>query len=488
VRSNQEQIDPLLTNERRLFRAPGGAWNAAAAKAIGGDPYLSGLVGPIRWDVDRKDWEASRTCSSDRAAEECEPSDVPGFSQVKPPVVAARYLQSIEEAKRGIVLLHDRVGHVGSSYAIELARALIPQLKARGFVFAAPVLSFSPLVRRAAHESVEAGSSEEAVVGFADVDGDRRADLCVRDGAGVLCAASAELAGSATDRAPRTIFRGKSRWDLGFGGVDWAPPERARSIQLADVDGDGRADLCGMKKDAIACALATTPLAFGNARGWTAGAPPTAKLVLGDVDGDGKADACGRARTHTLTPTLGDIVCARSTGTTFAPARTWLAEEKDADGGSGATDAESLALADVDGDGKADACSRGPRGIECAISRRTSFAHAERWSQGDEFGDADAIPWAKSPAYGGTIRFGDLNGDGRADVCGRGPAGVVCALSTGKGFTTSTLWLHDGMTDTNGWLDAPARASSFRLADINGDGRADLCADSPAGVVCGLAP
>jgi peptidoglycan/xylan/chitin deacetylase (PgdA/CDA1 family) len=481
VRANQQQIDPLLTNELRLFRPPGGAWNAGAASAIGGDPYLGDLVGPIRWDVDRKDWEGSRTCTSDRPAEECESSGLPGTAQVKPLVMAQRYLESIEEAQRGIVLLHDRVGHVGSSYAIEVARALVPQLKARGYVFAAPVLGFSPLARRAAHEGADAAASEEALVGIADVDGDRRADLCVRDGAGVLCSISTELAGSATDRRPRTVFHGKSRWDLGFGGIDWAPPERARSIQLADVDGDRLADLCGVRQDGLVCALATTPLAFARPRTWRAGPAFSATVLFGDVDGDGKADACGRSSAG--------IVCARSAGNAFGPPRSWLAAMTDAEGWSAPTYGESIALADVDGDGRADVCGRGPRGIECALSRRTSFARAERWSSGADFSDTDVVPWSKSAAYGGTIRFGDLNGDGRADVCGRGPEGVVCALSTGKGFTRTTSWLRVAMTDADGWLDAPpARAASLRLADVNGDGRADLCAASPGGVACGLAP
>ncbi len=73
VRANQEQLDPFLTNELQIFRVPGGAWNAATASAIGADPYLTDLVGPFRWDIDRKDWEASLGCGSDsRPPRECE--------------------------------------------------------------------------------------------------------------------------------------------------------------------------------------------------------------------------------------------------------------------------------------------------------------------------------------------------------------------------------------------------------------------------------
>ncbi len=288
---------------------------------------------------------------------------------------------------------------------------------------------------------------------------------------------------------PRAVFQATSRWDLSFGGTRGGAAERAQTIQLADVDGDRRADLCGLGKDGVVCALATTPRAFATPRAWSAGQDSAARLLFGDVDGDGKADVCVRASN-------GHAACETrpSTGATFAAPRVlWLAgmtarprTRAQADGIPRRA-ARRIALADVDGDRRADACGRGPDGIHCALSRRTSFAPAERWSSGTDFADGDAIGWGKSDAYGATIRFGDLNGDGRADVCGRGPDGVVCALSSGRGFTKATLWLRAGMTDGDGWLDDPARRS-LELADINGDGRADLCADSRAGLLCGLAP
>ena len=73
LKGNQESIDPFLTNELRIFRAPGGAWGARASRATDADPYLVDLVGPVRWDIDRKDWESSLDCRSSRPAAECEP-------------------------------------------------------------------------------------------------------------------------------------------------------------------------------------------------------------------------------------------------------------------------------------------------------------------------------------------------------------------------------------------------------------------------------
>src|SRR5262249_47263070 len=157
-------IDPYVTNELRIFRAPGGAWGPETAGSAFADPFVKGLVGPVRWDVDRKDWQSSASCNSTHPHSECE-LGTRGL-RTKPSVIAHRYLSSITSAGRGIVLLHDRVADVGSRYALELAEALVPELKAAGFVFAAPVLAFSPLALR-----LDAPLDPETLR-FADVDDD----------------------------------------------------------------------------------------------------------------------------------------------------------------------------------------------------------------------------------------------------------------------------------------------------------------------------
>jgi len=231
VRANQEQIDPFLTNELRMFRVPGGAWTAEDAKIVADDPSLRGLVGPIRWDVDRKDWDNSVGCNSDHPATECERTTGGGM-RVKARVTAERYLASIDEAKRGIVLFHDRVGDVGSDYAVQIARIVVPTLKGRGYVFAAPVLAFSPLRGRA---GVKAPAGDAAVL-TGDLNGDGRADECHRVPEGIACAL-----GTAKGLTTATVW---------MGGV---PSSRA---WLVDVNGDGRADLCVETDGDVACGLA----------------------------------------------------------------------------------------------------------------------------------------------------------------------------------------------------------------------------------------
>ena len=464
LRENQQNLDPFLTNELRLFRAPGGGWGSFAANIVDGDPYLGRMVGPVAWDVDRKDWDESLSCVGPRGAYECERAAPGNALRMKPSVVAARYVASIESAGHGIVLLHDRVGHVGSTYGLEVAQAMIPQLEARGFVFAAPVLRFSPpVVRRHEADLSDAKRWDGSTLRIGDVNGDGREDVCGRTAAGVGCAVSVQSASSDDGHLPRTIFRGL-RGGSGSGGSSTGavPPG---PIHLADVTGDGQADVCIAAPDGIACAASNVVGELGAFRSWLRDDQGTA-FRFADVDGDGKADACSRTATG--------ISCARNTGGHFDAPRTWLVDMTDARGWAAAKYASTVQLADVDGDGKADVCGRGPAGLVCALSTGKGFGKTERWSQAADFAEGD-------------LHFGDLNGDHRDDVCGHGREGVVCALSTAHGFTRATQWLSAEACAGQGWERAEL-AATIELGDINGDGRADLCGRGAQGLACALAP
>lgn len=424
----QATIDRFLVNELRMFRAPGGYWSDASSAAIDTPAFVS-TVGPVRWDVDEKDWEGSLFCRSKRPAIECEPAENAEPTRVRPSVVAARYLATIERYRRGVVLLHDRVGDVGSTYALDVARALVPALEARGYVFAAPVLAFT----RFASRSNDGLAFDEGSLRVADIDGDGRADLCGDRDGDVLCAASTPSQES-ENAMPVTAF--------GAAMPVAHPPDGGVGTALADVDGDGRADVCFLRDDDVVCATSRS-----GARAWTtalgAHGDAGATLRLADIDGDGRADACVRD---------GDgVTCATSDGASFVRARAWL--------DASTLDPARVELADVDGDGRADACSAGV----CALSTGRAFGAPSRWSSARELAGADGA------------RFGDLNGDGRADVCIPTDEGVACALSNGKVFTAPSVWLD-------------ARVAAIELADVNGDGRADLCALADGDVRCGLAP
>lgn len=395
VGRNQTALDPFLSNELRIFRAPGGYWSDSASFALD-QPAFADTVGPFRWDIDEKDWSAS----------------VDGLS---PRVVAARYLATAVRLKKGIVLFHDRVGSVGSSFALDLAKYLVPALEAKGFVFAAPLLSFTAFEPRLTGLGGGLGGARiDGALRLGDLDGDGRADVCT----GSVCARSGVFARS-SGALPRTAFLAPS------------PMDTSESV-LGDVDGDGRADLCTKRGNEIRCKRSR-----GGWETWSTSLGARGDLMrLADVDGDGLADACAR--------NPDGVVCATSTGSAFGPDRVWI--------DASAIDTEHVDIADVDGDGRADACSAGT----CALSTGRAFGAPNRWSSAKEIVLAEGA------------RFGDLNGDGRADACVRTTDGVACAFSNGRSFTAPTLWLDYRVASFElGDINADGRADLCTVSDGN---------------------
>jgi hypothetical protein len=220
-------------------------------------------------------------------------------------------------------------------------------------------------------------------------------------------------------------------------------------VQIGDVNHDGRADACGRKSDGIYCTINTgtgSTVAFANA--------PT-RWVNAFVDGN-----------------------------LFSPG--WESSE---------SRYGSIRLVDVNNDTWLDVCGRGPNGIECALNKKVAsgagvgFNAPTSWAAptAPEFVDTPFIGW-QTDGYGSTIRFADIDGDGKVDVCGRGAEGMICAINDGLTpghFVQPHLWTSD-FSDYESWDDNEWRYGTIRLGDINGDGRADVCGRGASGLKCGL--
>jgi hypothetical protein len=317
---------------------------------------------------------------------------------------------------------------------------------------------------------------------LADVNGDGYADACVRRAGGLYCALNNRSGGF----LPYTLFSPDFSDVAGYGLVQYGS-----TLQFADLNGDGKADVCGRSANGIVCALAAADgnsfapatvwsTDFSDASGFGAARSYYGSIRLADVNGDGKADLCGRS--------AAGIVCGLNNGTSgFRGAVLFSADYSDAAGWQPSQYGSTILFGDLNGDGKADVCGRGASGVICAVANNSgsAFINTHQWSLRTDFADANG--WASASSYYGSIRIGDVNGDGYADVCGRGPSGVVCAYSNGLGFDRAAPVITSAFTDPLGWLP-DAYGSTLQLSDLNHTGKLNACARSASGLVCTILP
>jgi hypothetical protein len=280
-------------------------------------------------------------------------------------------------------------------------------------------------------------------VRLGDLTGDRRADLCTIDN-GLVCAAG-NGAGS---------FAAATRIDSVAAPLAIDP----RSLTLGDVDGDQLLDACGRDAEGVLCATAASD--FAAAR-WSpsfnddvARAGTSASLTALDANADGVADICGLDLTG--------VICAPH-GLTLQPIvrSAWPQPTS------------VLWPADLDGDQQADWCSATDDGPMCAVEAQRELT-------------TDGAPWSYAsngmidvaPATTVTVGFGDIDGDGRADLCNTREDRVMCARSQGRAFGPHTTTLAI--------LPSQSTASALWLGDLDGDGRADACVDTGDSIVCAL--
>jgi hypothetical protein len=243
----------------------------------------------------------------------------------------------------------------------------------------------------------------------------------------------------------------------------------------SDVNGDGIADVCARAAAGVLCQLSTETgfaeviagPALDDDSGWSDFDNATTLRTL-DMDGDGLADLCARANAG--------IRCWKSTGAGFGssiegPA---FSDENSWDDPMYFT---TLRVADFDADGKDDLCVRGAKNFRCYRSNGSGFSEAV---PGPELSNDGG--WSKIERYA-TIRMGDVDGNGKADVCGRDATGMRCWLSDGAGFPTEIV--GPAWADASGWDDSMYYAT-IRLADVDADGKADLCARAASGYRCHL--
>ncbi|MBI4865407.1 MAG: VCBS repeat-containing protein [Candidatus Wallbacteria bacterium] len=258
---------------------------------------------------------------------------------------------------------------------------------------------------------------------FADVNGDGRADAILRLEAKILVCSSTG-----------------SRFIDPAGPWISEPAYEGVAEVWGDYTGDGKADLC-YYRDGFGWVVKEST--GDGQKHLTAGQRDRAALpyFCGDVTGDGKADF--------VVATTSGLTVWRSTGTgePVMDDKLWY---------SGDMTKTLAAVADFNGDGRADALSISGTEIQVAVSTGENFEAFTKWV-------GKPWDWPKK-----TIA-GDFNGDGRIDLVYRDISGYIRVLeSMGTGFDAPGIWL-DRAAPMGG-------QDTLFAADVDGDGRSDLIA------------
>jgi microcystin-dependent protein len=250
---------------------------------------------------------------------------------------------------------------------------------------------------------------------------------------------------------------------------------------LADVNGDHMADIVGFSQAGVFESLATPGghfaaptfelAAFGvNAGGWSS--DNTYPRALADVNGDGMADIVGFSQAGVF-ESLAD-----ASGHFAAPTFELAAFGTNA-GGWSSNDTYPRALADVNGDGSADIVGFGQAGVYVSLATGGGHFAMPTFELAAFGAGAGAGGWTSQDLYPRTLA--DVNGDGMADIVGFGAEVVSVSLATGGGhFASPTSQLLPFSPSFGGWSSDTTYPR--QLADINGNGTADIVGFASNGV------
>jgi hypothetical protein len=263
-------------------------------------------------------------------------------------------------------------------------------------------------------------------------------------------------------------------------GINWGTDGNLYPRFMGDINGDGKADAIGFAHSSILVALSTgdgfteeliTNPHFSVTGGWSS--QNTFPRVIADINGDGKADIVGFGD--------GSVWAMTSNGNSFnAPYK--IMEKFTKSQSWSEQKYYPRAVADINGDGWADIVGFSSHGVYVSFAQKTldgaeQVFFTEPLMVLAHFGTEAAVgSWESQEKY--PRYLADLDGDGKADIVGFGAGNVYVAFSTGSSFEQPKAF-SEYFTSNLGysWNDLNQNGKSLygrSIADINGDGKADI--------------
>jgi hypothetical protein len=247
----------------------------------------------------------------------------------------------------------------------------------------------------------------------------------------------------------------------GSGGSD------VYSVAVADVNGDGNPDIVVVNACQTCSSNGTVGVLLGNGDGtfqavvnYNAGGYSPAAVAIADVNADGKphivvANLCAVYGGCPAGGSVG-VLLGNGDGTFQAPV-TYA---------SGSVDASSVAVADVNGDGKQDLLVS----HQCLSGGDCHGTVAVLLGNGDGTFQS-AVVYGSNGYDAMSVVVGDVNGDGNPDHV---VANLFC-LTNCNATVAVLLGNGDGTFQTAMTYDSGGyEALSVALADVNGDGTPDI--------------
>ena len=289
-------------------------------------------------------------------------------------------------------------------------------------------------------------------VAIGDIDGDGKPDLAV-----------ANFNGNTVSVLRNTSSNGSISSGSFAAKVDFTTGTQPYSVAIGDLDGDGKPDLAVANQFSSTVSIyrnmsssgSITSSSFAAKVDFTTGAQPYS-VAIGDLDGDSKPDLA------VANSSSDNVSILRNTSSSGSISSSSFAAKVDFTTGSGPL---SVAIGDIDGDGKPDLAVANSNSNTVSVFRNTSSSGSISSSS---FAAKVDFTTGSAPL---SVAIGDIDGDGKPDlaVANSNSNKVSVFRNTSSSGSISSGSFAAKVDFTTG--TAP---TAVAIGDIDGDGKPDL--------------